>query len=304
MSSHDVKTLIRVDIAEDFTITDAEVVNGKVEEVIKYLDFHLPLKACRCGGDKICINSDQSAASGELINQNDELKICVGFYDNGGTAALPPAYVNIVDIMSFSCTLEGSTLNHMPIDNFQFAGDGLTSVEIDNSDPSIVQGRMLIVSTLLPSEFFGRESRAVLCSGVIRYEFTPSDNIFDNQRRDRVLAESSLPSIGLVSKRTSAESTKDTGAVVVAESDSEFSVEVELAGEFDTKTRTTFHNKLGRGILLGTLATISAIAMLIVVRPGGCSDFKRRFVKTGDTAEWFVGRKIASSECGNKMLMN
>lgn len=280
-SSHDVKTLVLVDMMQDFAVVDAEATNNKAEEVVKYLDVRYPLKACQCNDANACNDAD-----GELVNQGDEVKICVFFSRDEENNALPPAYVSIVDIESFMCTLEASSLMHMPINSFEFAGDGLTSVNVDNSDPSTEEGRMVVISTRLPSEFFGPESSAALCSGVIRYEFITGDNIFARRRHRhvrRVLAESVLPSIGSgfdVSTTTSG----NTAAVV--DSDSEFSVEVGLAGEINAQH---YGDVVGRGVVFGSLVMIGAIVMLVVARPGGYSELRRRFI----AADFHVGGKIA-----------
>ena len=169
---------------------------------------------------------------------------------------LPPDYVQMTDVKSFTCNQGGLSIS--PIVNFERQGDGgqLTSVdtinkELGSGESYTDDDRMLIVSTRLPATFFGAEERPVDCVGTIVYEFAAGsviDPSLVGTDRQRLLYDASVPLTSGQTNRRDAEETPE------AEAESEFSVEVMLA-------------KAAAGRSVGVIAG-AAVASALVVASG------------------------------------
>ena len=242
-------------MTQDFAVTDISVERNEAEETTKLIDIEYPLAACQCTTDNTCV--DDSALDDSFLSQSDSLKLCVRFApDTDNNNELPPDYVQMTDVKSFTCNQGGLSIS--PIVNFERQGDGgqLTSVETINKelgDGESYTGddRMLIVNTRLPSNFFGAEERPVDCVGTIVYEFAAGsviDPSLVGTDRQRLLSETSVP---LTSGQTSR---RDAEEAPEAEAESEFSVEVMLA-------------KAATGRSVGVIAG-AAVASALVVASG------------------------------------
>ena len=93
--------------------------------VTNSLDVYYPLTACQCGKDDKCVDHDPTspAFSGEMLNQGDELKVCVQFDSSD-----PPFEdsVGFSDVKTFMCTKD--LLTYRPISDYEYTlQDGLTS---------------------------------------------------------------------------------------------------------------------------------------------------------------------------------
>ena len=242
-------------MTQDFAVTDISVERNEAEETTKLIDIEYPLAACQCTTDNVCV--EDSNLDDSFLSQSDFLKLCVRFApdaDNGDV--LPPDYVQMTDVKSFTCNQGGLSIS--PIVNFERQGDGgqLTSVdtinkELGSGESYTDDDRMLIVSTRLPATFFGAEERPVDCVGTIVYEFAAGsviDPSLVGTDRQRLLYEASVPLTSGQTNRRDAEETPE------AEAESEFSVEVMLA-------------KAAAGRSVGVIAG-AAVASALVVASG------------------------------------
>ena len=240
-------------MTQDFAVADISVERNEAEETTKLIDIEYPLAACQCTTDNVCV--EDSDLDDSFLSQSDSLKLCVRFApdaDNGDV--LPPDYVQMTDVKSFTCNQGGLSIS--PIVNFERQGDGgqLTSVETINKELGSGESygkddRMLIVDTRLPSNFFGAEERPVDCVGTIVYEFA-AGSVIDPSLvgTDRLLSEASVPLTSGQTSRRGAEEAPE------AEAESEFSVEVMLA-------------KAAAGRSVGIIAG-AAVASALVVASG------------------------------------
>ena len=242
-------------MTQDFAVADISVERNEAEETTKLIDIEYPLAACQCTTDNTCV--EDSDLDDSFLSQSDSLKLCVRFApdaDNGDV--LPPDYVQMTDVKSFTCNQGGLSIS--PIVNFERQGDGgqLTSVEtinnaLSNGESYTVDDRMLVVSTRLPATFFGAEERPVDCVGTIVYEFAAGSAIDPSlvgTDRQRLLSEASVPVTSGQTSRRDAEEAPE------AEAESEFSIEVMLA-------------KAAGGRSVGVIAG-AAVASALVVASG------------------------------------
>ena len=193
----------------------------------EFIDIEYSLNACQCDATNTCV--DDNLVDDSFLRQSDSLRLCVSFAEDGGF--LPPNYVQMTDIRTFSCSQGGLTIT--PISNFERQGNGgqLTAVTPINNAPSEGQNygpndRMLVIDTRLPAKFFGPEERPVDCLGTIIYEFTEGSSIGDpiatGGRKLRLAAKEAAP------PSTSSRHSHRRNAEAGGESQSEFSVKIML----------------------------------------------------------------------------
>lgn len=257
------KIAIEFDTEQDFSVIGTDVQRSEADETTEKIDIDYPLDTCRCDDQNECVDS-----SSPLL-QSDPLKVCVRFADDDPTEGvlLPPNYVQMTDIKSFTCR-QGS-LAIEPIVNFERQGvEGqLTSVKTLNK--KLVEGesytaedRMLTVTSRLPVNFFGPDDLSVECTGTIVYLFTAPG-------RQRSLHELSVDFVSSepIGRRRAAEDAKGE-ANGEGEGESEFSIELLLA-------KTAVGGTLSLGAIAGAAvggaalasAFIAAFAVLAGFRP-------------------------------------
>ena len=221
-----------MDTEQDFSVIGSKIKRSDSLETTKTADIDYPLAACRCDENDICLDPETS-----VLSQNDVLKICIRFEsDAENNIALPPDYVQMTDIKSFTCSQ--NSVSMQPIANFVRQGvEGqLTTVQAKNEKPTdgssyTADGRMLTVTSQLLGSFFGPRELPVDCSGTIVYEFVAGS------RRQRTLHETSVafaspgdfasPRKSDVHRRNAEDSEAET------EAESEFSIEIMLARSRD-----------------------------------------------------------------------
>lgn len=283
-ATHEVVSLTRYNMNQGFAVADSEltdVVREQASEAVSWLDVHYPLKACECDFFDNCIDNDPASPTynGDALGQGEELKICIFFDDTDG---LPDPYVKIVDVKTFTCNKEGTSLIHMPINDNRYSnGDGLTSLKINNGDATTEKGRLAKVSTILPPAFFDREPGKAACEGIVQYDFLSNDNIFSRRRlQQRVLVE--------------APSAMSPNRLPAGSAKSVFNVEIGLAASWQgPEAATTSTIKFSRGFLYGIMIMFASVGMLLVARPGSyrsfwsrlpCSKYEIKIEKDGKSA--------------------
>ena len=291
-------SLTRYNMNQGFAVADSEmtdVVREQASEAVTWLDVHYPLKACQCDFFDDCIVNDPASPTfnGEVLGQGEELKICIFFDDTDG---LPDPYVKIVDVKTFTCNKEGTSLIHMPINDNRYSnGDGLTSLKINNGDAATVKGRLAKVSTILPPAFFDREPGMAACEGIVQYDFLSNDNIFSRRRLEqRVLIE--------------APSAMSPNRLPSGSAKSVFNVEIGLAAAWQgPEAATTSTIKFSRGFLYGIMIMFASVAMLLVARPGSyracwnrlpCSKYEIKIEKDGAVLTKTTGFSTAAKDTG------
>ena len=180
------KNSILLDTEQDFSVIGSKIKRSDSLETTKTADIDYPLAACRCDENDACLDSETT-----VLSPDDLLKICIQFESDAENGiALPPDYVQMTDIKSFTCTQ--NSVSMQPIANFARQGvEGqLTTVQTKNEKPTdgssyTADGRMLTVTSRLLGSVFGPRELPVDCSGTIVYEFVAGS------RRQRILHETS-----------------------------------------------------------------------------------------------------------------
>ena len=267
----ELKTTVMLDMTQGFSVIGTAVERNQAEEATELIDIEYPLDTCQCDSADVCV--DDSDLVDSFLRQSDSLKLCVRFRDVNG---LPPAYVQMTDVKTFSCSQGGLMVT--PIVDFEREGDGgqLTAVTRKNAGAGI-NDRMLTIDTRLPAAFFGPEERPVDCTGTIVYSFTENVEIVPSDRR--VLAEA------FFSTGTSSESAVQRRADSLTEASSEFSIDVMLAKVDDGKQSVG----IIAAAVVGSVAIVSVAATIMFIKYHGganVSMLKRRSAATGDS--WSV----------------
>ena len=215
----DLATNILIDMTQGFSIAETNVMRGEADEVVDVMDMDFPIEGCRCDAGNVCVASDA------VLGQSDPLKLCVRFQE-GEDGELPPAFVKMFDVKTFTCTQGASAIS--PILNYERQNDaGLTAVEMINTGTGI-DGRILTVDAMLPSNFYGAEQRPVDCTGTVVFAFAEEeedDGTSDNTDDRRVLRETTMT----LRAGTISTSSVERRAETLNESESDFAVEVMLA---------------------------------------------------------------------------
>ena len=267
----ELKTTVVLDMTQDFSVIGTSVERNQAEETTELIDIEYPLKTCQCDSSDVCV--DDNGLDDSFLRQSDSLKLCVRFLEVN--SALPPAYVEMTDVKTFSCSQGGLMVT--PIVDFERVGDGgqLTAVTTKNEGTGVDQ-RMMTIDTRLPAAFFGPEERPVDCTGTIVYSFTENAAITRNRR---VLAEASI------SAGTPTGSAVERRVESLTESSSEFTIDVMLAKVNEGKQSV--------GIIaaaaVGSVAIVSLAATIMFMRYHGganVSVLKRQSAATGDS--WSV----------------
>ena len=227
-----------MDTEQDFSIIGSKTKTAESWETTKTADIDYPLAACQCDESDACLDSETS-----VLSPDDLLKICIRFDSNVESGiALPPDYVHMTDIKSFTCTQ--NSVSMQPIANFARQGvEGqLTIVQTKNEKPTdgssyTADDRMLTVTSRLLGSFFGPRELPVDCSGTIVYEFVAGS------RRQRTLRETSITfaSPKQNGHRRNAEDSKTED-----EAESDFSIEIMLA-----RTREEQRSGIGAARIAG-----------------------------------------------------
>ena len=205
-------------MTQGFSVIGTSIERNQAEETTELIDIEYPLDTCQCDSNDVCV--DDNTLDDSFLRQSDSLKLCIRFRDANG---LPPAYVEMTDVKTFSCSQGGLIVT--PIADFERAGDGgqLTAVTRKNVGAGI-DDRMLTIDTRLPAAFFGPDERPVDCTGTIVYSFTEGAAIPTGLNR-RGLAEASIIAGSTVQRRTDS----------LSEASSEFSIDIMLAKVNDGK---------------------------------------------------------------------
>ena len=259
-----------LDMTQGFSVIGTAVERNQAEEATELIDIEYPLDTCQCDSNDVCVDDNNLVDS--FLRQSDSLKLCVRFRDG----VLPPAYVQMTDVKTFSCSQGGLMVT--PIVDFEREGDGgqLTAVTRKNEGAGVDQ-RMLTIDTRLPAAFFGPEERPVDCTGTIVYSFTENAEI--NPTTRRVLAEASI------STGTSSGSAVQRRADSLTEASSEFSTDVMLAKVDDGKQSVG----IIAAAVVGSVAIVSLAATIMFIKYHGganVSMLKRQSAATGDS--WSV----------------
>lgn len=263
-------TTVMLDMTQGFSVIGTAVERNQAEEATELIDIEYPLDTCQCDSNDVCV--DANALDDSFLRQSDSLKLCIRFRDVNG---LPPAYVQMTDVKTFSCSQGGLMVT--PIVDFEREGDGgqLTAVTRKNDGAGVDQ-RMMIIDTRLPAAFFGPEERPVDCTGTIVYSFTEGAEIPTSRR---ILAEASI------STGTSTASAVERRAESLTEASSDFTIDVMLAKVSDGKQSV--------GIIaaaaVGSVAIVSLAATIMFVKYHGgakASTRKRQSAATEDS--WSV----------------
>ena len=216
------KNSILLDTEQDFSVIGSKIKRSDSLETTQTADIDYPLAACRCDESGTCLDSETS-----VLSPDDLLKICIRFEsDAENDIALPPDYVQMTDIKSFTCSQ--NSVSMQPIANFARQGvEGqFTTVQTKNEKPTdgssyTADDRMLTVTSRLLGSFFGPRELPVDCSGTVVYEFVAGS------RRERVLHETSVAFAYPKKNDGHRRDAEDFDAETEAES--EFSIEVILA---------------------------------------------------------------------------
>ena len=224
----ELKTSILVDMSQGFSVVETDIQRAEAVKTTEYIDIEYSLNACQCDATNTCV--DNNLIDDSFLRQSDSLRLCVSFAEDGGF--LPPNYVQMTDVRTFSCYQGGLTIT--PISNFERQGNGgqLTAVTPINNAPSEGQNygpndRIIIIESRLPAKFFGPEERPVDCLGTIIYEFTEGSSIGDpitTGGRKLRLAAKEAATLSTSTSRHSHRRNAEAGG----ESQSEFSVKIML----------------------------------------------------------------------------
>lgn len=277
----ELKTSILVDMTQGFGVVETNIQRAEAAKTTELIDIEYPLHACQCDPTNTCV--DDNLLDDSFLRQSDSLRLCVSFAEDSGF--LPPNYVQMIDVKTFSCSQGGLTI--APISNFERQGNGgqLTAVTPINIAPSEGQNygpsdRMLVIDTRLPAKFFGPEEQPVDCLGTVVYEFTEGTSIGDpiavgsRQLRLAAKAASSLPT----SKHTHRRKTEAVG-----ESQSKFSVKIML-------DKASGGDRGNTGLIAGLTATVAIIGASILIltihvkRRSGASIWLRKKGASDDTS--------------------
>ena len=270
----DLSTSILIDMTQGFTIAETNIMRDKADKVVDVMDMDFPIEACQCDSTRTCVKSDA------VLGQSDPLKLCLRF-EEGEDNELPPVFVQMFDLKTFSCTQDASTFT--PIFNYERLGEKeLTAVEIIKGGTG-VDSRILSVHVMLPTSFYGSEQRPVDCTGTVLLSFEsgyPNDSTDstdssdddnddnDDMFRGRFLRET------FVSFR-SAESNFDRRATeTLNESESDFAVEVMLAKASESDGPGV---GLISGAIVGSVLMAGTIGVAIIakIRPAAIARQKR-----------------------------
>jgi hypothetical protein len=240
----ELKTIVKIDMTQGFKVSDTEIKRNEATTEETQIDIQYPLRACHCQGEDFdyeCV--EDSGLNDEFVKQDDAMSVCVRFEDPSSV----PAYVRMTDLKMFTCTQ--GTLSHTPVLDYVRAQDSLTSVDItDNGALVGADDRMIVVSTNLPSSFFGTTASAVDCEGTLVYDFAQNAAI-----GGRRTAEASIRAIAPPAK--SDEERK------LNESEEEFSVKVPLAPAGSESS--TMSAGLIAGVSVAGVVGAAAVGLLV-----------------------------------------
>ena len=242
----ELKTIVKIDMTQGFKVSDTEVKRNDATTEETQIDIQYPLRACHCQGEdfdyKCVADDDTGDLNDEFVKQDDAMNVCVRFKDPTEV----PDYVRMTDLKMFTCNQ--GTLSHTPVLDFVRAQDGLTSVKIFD-DGETANGRMVVVSTNLPSAFFGTTASTVDCEGTLVYDFTQNAAIGGGRRT----AEASIRAIAPPAK--SDEERK------LNEAEEEFSVNVSLAPA--NSESSSMNAGLIAGVSVAGVVGVAAVGLLV-----------------------------------------
>jgi len=236
-----------IDLTQGFRVAETEVKRNDATTEEALIDIQYELDACQCRFEADqswkCVDGvDDTTENDEFVTQSDAMSVCVRFQDPGTVAS----YVRMTDLKMFQCT-QGS-LSHTPVLDFVRAQDGVTTVDIfDNGLGIEADDRMIVVSTNLPSSFFGLTATTVDCQGTLVYDFTEGADI--NRGRRRRTAEASIRAIASPAK---------SGERQLNEAEDNFKLEILLAA-----AKAAGSSSMNAGLIVGV--SVAAVAAVVAV---------------------------------------
>ena len=249
----ELKTKVKVDMTQGFKVSNTEVKRNDATTEETQIDIQYPLDACHCqGADKgyECVSATPDTDQFVTQNDPDGMQVCVRFQKPENV----PAYVRMTDLKMFTCSQ--GTLSHTPVLDFVRAQDGTTSVDIfdvfDNNGNGLTSrnDRMIVVSTNLPSSFFGTTASTVDCQGTLVYDFEQNAGI-----GNRRTAEAPIRAIAPPAKAD--EERK------LNEAEGDFSAKVSLA----PATGSSESSSMNAGLIAGVsvAGVVGAVAIVLLV---------------------------------------
>ena len=225
----ELKTTILIDMTQDFSVIGTQVERAEADETTELIDVEYPIEACQCTDDDACVyNTDLDDS---FLAQGDALRLCIRF-DEDESGELPPSYVQMVDVKTFTCSQGGLTT--IPIQDFVRDDDGgqVVYVETVSSEDSVeaptANSRMTKIDYIVPPPFFGPEERPLDCKGTIVLAFTEGEAIGRRVLAEVPIALNHRGSYSGVALRRNAD-TAGRRMDVEAEAQTDFAVEAMLA---------------------------------------------------------------------------
>jgi hypothetical protein len=251
------KILTLIDMTQGFRVASTEVKRNEATTQEALIDIQYDLAACQCREEQNqkweCVDTTPDTTStslnDEFVTQDEAMSVCVRF-DQSETAV--PSYVRMTDLKMFQCT-QGS-LSHTPVLDFVRAQDGVTSVLIfDEYGEEPLTGpddRMIVVSTNLPSAFFGLTATTVDCQGTLVYDFVEGELITVRRRRT---AEASIRAIAAPPAKS--------GERQLNEAEENFELEIPLAAA-KAEGSSSMNAGLIAGVSVAAVAAVVAVGLL------------------------------------------
>ena len=237
-----------IDLTQGFRVAETEVKRNDATTEEALIDIQYGLDACQCRFEEDqswkCVDGDGGTTENdEFVTQSDAMSVCVRFQNPADVAS----YVRMTDLKMFQCT-QGS-LSHTPVLDFVRAQDGVTTVDIfDNGLATGPDDRMIVVSTNLPSSFFGLTATTVDCQGTLVYDFAEGADIPNRGRRRRT-AEASIRAIASPAK---------SGERQLNEAEDNFKLEILLAA-----AKAAGSSSMNAGLIVGV--SVAAVAAVVAV---------------------------------------
>lgn len=254
----ELKTTILIDMTQDFSVIDTQIERAEADETTKLIDVDYPIEACQCTDDDPTAGPDACVYNTDLddsfLAQGDALRLCIRF-DEDESGELPPAYVQMVDVKTFTCSQGGLTT--IPIQDFVRDDDGgqvvyVETVTSEGKAAPTADHRITKIDYVVPPAFFGPEERPLDCTGTIVLAFTEGENIVR-----RVLAEVpiSFNHRGIAAYNAD---TVERRMDVEAEAQTDFAVEAMLAKANSGRLPAALTAGLA---VAGVAATVGAVVM-------------------------------------------
>ena len=240
-----------IDLTQGFRVAETEVKRNDATTEEALIDIQYDLDACQCRFEedqswKCVADTTGDAGNDEFVTQSDAMSVCVRFENPTDV----PSYVRMTDLKMFQCS-QGS-LSHTPVLDFVRAQDGVTTVDIfDNGLGTNADDRMIVVTTNLPSSFFGLTANTVDCQGTLVYDFTEGASINSGRRRT---AEASIRAVAPPAK---------SGERQLNEAEDNFELVIPLAAAKAAES-SSMNAGLVAGVSVAAVAAVVAVGLLAV----------------------------------------